>query len=221
MAAVKLLVTGFENCGKSTITSKITDAIVINLDRKEYGFSIPHVNITEYHGIDSFIDTINEKLGVYQEKYGKLPATIVFDTVTQLYTAIQHYNENAWKGFDVHKNNNRDTLNFNAYVEDVLIANGVNVIIVAHTVFDPDTARHIIPATGQFGKSGSWLSVVNNSIFIEKKSGKFIVHQKSMKFPCRTTIEGIEESVDSTQYDLNAHIAKLASANIEAESFKL
>ena len=48
--------------------------------------------------MDNFIDTINEKLGVYQERFGKLPATIVFDTVTQLYTAIQHYNENHYKG---------------------------------------------------------------------------------------------------------------------------
>ena len=157
--AIKLLISGFENTGKSTLASKINNALVVNFDRKEYGFSVPHINITEYHGIDALIDTINEKLGVYKERFNKLPDTVVLDTVTQFYSTMQAFNDNAFKGFDIHKNNNRDTLSLNAYIEDVLIANGINVVIVAHTVFDADTARHIIPATGQFGKAGSWMSV--------------------------------------------------------------
>ena len=195
--------------------------MVVNFDRKEYGFAVPHMNITEYSGIDHLVDTINEKLGVYQEKMGQLPDTIVLDTVTQFYSTMQAFNDNNFKGFDIHKNNNRDTLNLNAYVEDVLIANGVNVIIVAHTIFDADTARHIIPATGQFGKAGSWMSVVNDAIFIEKKTGKFLIHQKSMKYPCRTTLKDITDSLDSTEYDINDHIEKLTASKIEAVEFKL
>ena len=219
--AIKLLISGFENTGKSTVASKIHNSLVFNIDRKEYGFSVPHVNITSYTGIDALIDTINVKLGAYQEKFGKLPETVVFDTVTQLYSAMQGFNDNNFKGFDVHKNNNRDTLNFNAYIEDVLIANGVNVVVVAHTVFDADTARHIIPATGQFGKAGSWLSITNEAVFIEKKTGKFLIHQKSMKFPCRTTLPDLEDSVDSESYDINAHIAKLTASKLEATEFVL
>jgi len=219
--AIKLLISGFENTGKSTLASKINNALVVNFDRKEYGFSVPHINITEYHGIDALIDTINEKLGVYKERFNKLPDTVVLDTVTQFYSTMQAFNDNAFKGFDIHKNNNRDTLSLNAYIEDVLIANGINVVIVAHTVFDADTARHIIPATGQFGKAGSWMSVVNEAIFIEKKTGKFIIHQKSMKFPCRTTLEGIEDSVDNDNYDVNEHIAKLTASKVEAQEFVL
>ena len=219
--AIKLLISGFENTGKSTTASKIKDAMIVNFDRKEYGFAVPHMNITEYHGIDGLIETINEKLGVYQEKTGKLPETVVFDTVTQFYSAMQKFNDDAYKGFDIHKNNNRDTLNLNAYIEDVLIANGVNVVIVAHTVFDADTARHIIPATGQFGKAGSWMSVVNDAIFIEKKTSNFVIHQKSMKFPCRTTIDGLEDSIDGKDYDINAHIAKLTASKLEATEFVL
>lgn len=221
MAAIKLLISGFENTGKSTTASKIKDALVINFDRKTYGFAVPHMNVTAYTGIDELIESINEKIGVYQERFGKLPATVVMDTVTQFYSTMQAYNDNNFKGFDVHKNNNRDTLNLNAYIEDGLIANGVNVVIVAHTVFDADTARHIIPATGQFGKAGSWLSVTNEAIFIEKKSGKFVIHQRSMKLPCRTTIESLEDSIDSDKYDINEHIAKLSASKLEAESFIL
>jgi hypothetical protein len=219
--AIKLLISGFENTGKSTTASSIANAMVINFDRKEYGFPVPHMNITEYTGIDALIDTINTKLGAYQDRFGKLPETVVFDTVTQFYSTMQAFNDNNFKGFDVHKNNNRDTLNLNGYIEDVLIANGVNVVIVAHTVFDPDTARHVIPATGQFGKAGSWMSVVNDAVFIEKKTGKYIIHQKSMKFPCRTTLTDIEDSVDSTNYDINKHIAKLTASKVEAQEFVL
>jgi len=221
MAAIKLLVSGFENTGKSTTAAAIKDALVVNFDRKEYGFAVPHTNIKDYNGMDALVSTINEKLGVYQEKMGKLPATVVMDTVTQFYSTMQKYNDAAFKGFDIHKANNSDTLNLNAYIEDVLIANGVNVVIVAHTTFDADTARHIIPASGQFGKAGSWMSVVNDAIFIEKKTGKFLIHQKSMKYPCRTTLADIEESVDSKDYDINAHIQRLTDSKIEAEGFVL
>ena len=219
--AIKLLVTGHESSGKSTLTSKIENALVVNFDRKSYNFPVPHINIPVFTGTDNLIDVTNEKLGVYQEKYGKLPATVVFDTVTQLYTAIQSHNEANYKGFTVHSNNNRDTLQFNAYVEDVLIANGVNVVITAHVVYDADTSRYVVPATGTFKSSGSWISVVNNSIFIEKKSGKLVVHQNSLKLPARTTIEGIEASVPVDSYDINKHIKTLVEANSAADDFCL
>ena len=219
--AIKLLVSGFENTGKSTVAAAITNAMVINFDRKEYGFAVPHMNVTKYEGIFNLIDTINEKLGVYQEKLGKLPDTIVLDTVTQFYSTMQHFNMEKYKGFDIHSANNKDTLELNAYIEDVLLANGVNVVIVAHTIFDADTARHIIPASGQFAKAGSWLSVVNDAVFIEKKSNKRVIHQKSLKFPCRTTIEDIEAEVDADKYDINAHIATLTRQKLEATEFTL
>jgi len=218
---IKLLISGFENTGKSTVASQIDNAMVINFDRKEYGFAVPHINITKYDGIHGLVDLINEKPGAYKEKMGQLPSTVVLDTVTQFYSTMQQYNNERYKGFDIHSNNNRDTLELNAYIEDVLLANGVNVVIVAHTIYDADTARHIIPASGQFAKAGSWLSVVNDAIFIEKKSNKRVIHQKSMKFPCRTTIDGIDTEVDADKYDINEHIATLTRHKIEAAGFVL
>jgi len=219
--AIKLLVCGFEATGKSTITSQIRDALVINFDRKEYGFKVPHVNIPTYAGLDDLINTINTKVGIYKEKFGELPHTIVLDTVTQFYSAMQKYNGEVYKGFDIHTMNNKDTLALNGYIEDVLISNGVNVVIVAHTVYDADTSRHIIPASGQFAKAGSWLSVVNDSIFLERKSGKIVVHTKSMKFPARTTLPDMEASVPMEDYDINKHIDRLAGAKIAAAEFEI
>ena len=36
--AVKLLITGFENTGKSTLASKIENALIINCDGKSFNF---------------------------------------------------------------------------------------------------------------------------------------------------------------------------------------
>lgn len=110
---------------------------------------------------------------------------------------------------------------FNAYIEDVLIANGINVVIVAHTVFDEASGRHIIPASGAFAKSGSWLSVVNESVFVLKQGGKLTVYQQSLKYPARSTLSDIEEKVPVEKYDINEHIKKLVNTKVEAEEFRL
>jgi len=159
MNGIKLLVSAFESSGKSTLTSRLTDVLVINFDHKEYSFKVPHANLKEYEGMDKLLEDISSKVTGYKEKFGKLPATVVFDTVTQMYSSMQKYNADKYKGFDIHSNNNRDTLAFNDFIENVIIPSGINAVIVAHSSYDEATARHIIPATGAFAKAGSWLSV--------------------------------------------------------------
>ena len=219
--AIKLLVSAYESCGKSTLTSGIENALVVNLDHKEYGFAAVHTNIPDYEGMDTLTDIINSKIEAYHEKKGEYPETVVIDTVTQLYSAIQKYNGTRFTGFDIHSNNNRDTLNFNSYIEDSLIANDINVVIVAHCMWDGDSGRHIIPATGQFAKAGSWMSVVNEAIYIEKKSAKLVVHTVSMKFPCRTTLKDTKTGIDISEFDINAHIKALVDSKVETEEWSL
>ena len=219
--AVKLLVCGFESSGKSTITSQLEDVLVFNFDHKEYGFSVPHANIKEYNGIDWLIETISDKLAAYEEKFGKYPSTVVFDTVTQLYSSMQRYNGEKYKGFDEHRQNNLDTLAFNQFVEESLIPSDINVVIVAHTMYDESTSRYIIPATGAFAKAGSWLSVVNEAVFIEKKTGKLLVHTDNLKFPCRTTLKDLPTAVSSTDYSLQDHLAQLTATKVEASEYAL
>lgn len=219
--AIKMLVSGFESSGKSTITSQLDNALVINFDHKEYGFKVPHVNIKDYEGMDQLLALITEKLQAYNEKFGEYPSTVVFDTVTQLYSSMQKYNGIRYKGFDEHKANNVDTLAFNTFIEDSLIPSDINVVIVAHTIWDEATSRHTIPASGAFAKAGSWLSVVNESIFVEKKSNKLVVHTSGLKYPARTTLKNLDTAVDSTTYSLQDHINKLSEQKLEAEEFQL
>lgn len=219
--AVKLLVCGFESAGKSTLTSQLRNSLVINFDHKEYSFKVPHANIKEYAGIEPLIDVISEKLQAYHDKMGSYPETIVFDTVTQLYSSMQRYNGTKFKGFDEHRQNNLDTLAFNKFVEDSLIPSGISTVVVAHTNYDEATARHFIPASGAFAKSGSWLSHVNESVFIEKKAGKLVVHTDNLKFPCRTTLTDIPTGVNIEDYSLQDHLDALLSVKAEAAEFAL
>lgn len=191
------------------------------MDHKEYGFKVPHANIKDYEGMEPLIATIVEKIEAYKEKFGDYPKNIVFDTVTQMYTAMQKYNGTKYKGFDEHKANNADTLAFNTFIEESLIPSGINVIIVAHTIYDEATSRHIIPASGAFKNAGSWLSVVNDAIFIEKKSNKLVVHTADLKFPARSTIANIKSGVPIEDYNLQEHINQLNAQKVEAEDFAL
>jgi hypothetical protein len=219
--AVKLLVCAFEASGKSTITSSLRNALVFNMDAKEYGFKVPHVNIKEYEGMEKLIEVISGKIKAYKDKFGQLPETVVFDTVTQLYSTMQRYNGNKYKGFDEHKANNSDTLNFNQFIEDTLIPYGINVVIAAHTIYDEATSRHVIPSTGSFAKAGSWSSVVNDSIFIEKKSNKLIVHTADLRYPARSTLPDIATGVPVGEYSIQDHLDKLVATKVEAEDFQL
>jgi len=224
--AVTLLVSAFEKCGKSTVVSKCKDAFVFNLDQKKYPFKVPHSNISEYNGIKPLIETFENKLQAYKEKYKKFPATVIFDTVSQMYSAMQRYNIQKYTNYEVHNQNNLQTLEFVHFVKDVLIAQGnINVVIVSHTVYDEPTKRHVIPSTGQFSKAGSWLGVANNAIFIENTGSKLKVHFGGLKVPARTTnIDGetsIPEPMLLEDYNIQEHLDKLNQQNVEAADLEL
>lgn len=222
MKGVKLLVTGLESSGKSTITSKIKDALVINFDNKEYNFEVANADFREYTGLDSVIDFINNKLVAYKEKNGKFPKVLIIDTVTQLYSSMVLYNSKKYTGFNIHSQNNVDTLDLNNYFEDVILANGVDLVVVAHTIFDPDTKAYTIKSQGQFRDAGSWLSIVNDSIFIEKRNGKLAVFLNDIKYPSRTSLENLEEKMTIDEYDINTHLDKLRNSKETIQNkFKL
>lgn len=222
MKGVKLLVTGLENSGKSTITSKIKDALVINFDNKEYNFEVANADFREYTGLDSVIDFINNKLVAYKEKNGKFPKVLVIDTVTQLYSSMVLYNSKKYNGFNIHSQNNVDTLDLNNYFEDIILANGVDLVVVAHAIYDSDTKAYTIKSQGQFRDAGSWLSIVNDSIFIEKRNGKLTVFLNDIKYPSRTSLEKIEEKMSIDDYDINTHLEKLRNSKETIQNkFKL
>lgn len=231
--AIKLIVSGFESSGKSSLTSKIADALVINFDQKEYSFQAVHANFNNYQGMDKVIEFINEKLEAYKAKFKVFPKVIVFDTITHLYLAMTKYNSDKYTGFNIHSANSKDTFTFNSYINDILIPNGVSVIEVAHTVFDESTNTFRIPGQGEFKRNGGWLSTTNEAIYIEKKNGKLNVYVKSDKYPARTTLPEYTEvdakgnhvqtevKFNSDEFNFTEYLEKLANSKTEVEKFIL
>ena len=220
MSASKLLITGLESTGKTTLTSNLDKALVVSVDGKAYPFSVPHYRPEKYNGLQQFKDELVVKLKAYKAKYGERPRTVVFDTVTKLYENMYKYAQANFKGFDIHNTISTETLSFNDMVEDLLISNGVNVVITAHVVFDEKTSRYTVPATGQFSKSGSWLSLVDNASFIFVQGNTRMIAHTELKYPCRSTVD-MDKVQKVDDYDINKHIEKLEKSQGENSEFAL
>lgn len=221
MNGIKLGIIALENSGKTTTISSIKDALVVSTDNKAFTGKVPHFRYSTYEGLDELLGTISSKIEAYQEKFNKLPRTLVIDSVTHLAVNMEKYWNEKATGFNVWSGLGKDITAFNSYLEDVIIANGINVVFTSHCQFDKDTARYQISAAGQFGKNGSWLSVTDNAVFLEVKGGKRTVHHTNPKFPCRSNLSDIPESQPIEDYDINAHISALESAVEESDSWTL
>ena len=220
MSASKLLIVGQEKLGKTTLTSKIDKAFVVSIDGKAYPFKVPYYRPSKYSGLANFRTELIEKLKAYKAKHGEKPQTVVFDTVTKLYENMYKYAQANFKGFDVHNTISTETLSFNDMIEDLLIANGVNVVITAHVVYDEKTTRYTVPATGQFSKSGSWLSLVDNASFIFVQGNTRMIAHSELKYPARTTVD-MGKSEKLADYSINDHMDKLMTSQNENAEYAL
>lgn len=217
---IKLLITGLENSGKTTLTSKIDKSMVVVVDEKRYPYKVPHYKPSEYEGIVEFKNELIDKIKAYKEKYGEVPRTIVFDTITKLYESMYKYAQANFKGFDVHNSISNDTLSFNTMMENLLIDRGINVVIAAHVVYDEATSRYVVPATGQFKNTGSWLSVVDEASFLYNMGSQRYIAHSELKYPCRSTLDKMA-STPVDDYDINKHIEMLEAKADDAEEMVL
>lgn len=218
--AIKILISGYENTGKTTLISQIKDALIINCDKKAFSCKVLHANFTDWTGLNSFKEFVNSKIKAYKEKNKSLPKYLIFDTVTHLYMAMTAYNSSAYQGFTIHNTNNAETIGLNDYLE-LLTQKGISIVIVAHTRVDDKTNRHVIPAQGNFKDSGSFLSIVNEAIFIERGTDSHLIWLKSTKFPVRSLANHENDFVDFNQFDVNEYLDKISKVQQEANEYQL
>ena len=211
---IKFLVVGQESTGKTTLISSIKNGFVMSTDNKAFRGKVPHFRYSTYKGLDDLIDTISNKLEVYEAKFGKLPETFVIDSVTHLQNALVKYANDKYTGYNIWTSINKDILAFNSFIEEELIPAGINVVMTAHVVYDSDNAKFKIPSPGDFGKTGSYLSIVDEAVYLENKGNKRILHYSTMKFPCRTLQAKLPETVAVNDFDINNHI-KLLESSVE------
>jgi len=218
---IKLGIVAQEASGKTTLVSQLKDALVVSTDNKAFKGKVPHYRYSTYNGLEDFINTLSEKVEAYETKYNKLPKTIVIDSITHLQNNMERWANEKFTGFNIYSALGKDILGINAFFEEDLIPAGINVVITAHTQYDPDTAKYKIHSPGSFGKNGSWSSVWDEGLFIEVKTGKRLIHFRTSKFPCRTLQSELPDNIDIKDFDINKHIELLENASSESEEWTI
>lgn len=219
--AVKLLIAAESNSGKTTLTKDLEDSLVISHDGKSYPYKKPHKNVLTFSSTKELTTLVNETVGKYKDKYGVLPKTIVFDSVSKVFDTLMDVCNTKHTGFKVYSALNSEIFEFTDYIQNTLIENGLNVVLISHALWDSETAKYNLIGKGDFSKRGGFLAETDNSIFLETKNGKRIIHFRSTKFPARTLQEDLPDSMPVEEFSLNKHIQTLEENQSAADEFEL
>lgn len=204
---IKIIVSGLEGSGKTLLTSKIENALLINCDFKSYHGKTPNITLNEFNGMQEFTSKISKAIQKYKEKFGKFPKVIIFDTITHLYMKVIKYNGKKYKGFEIHNANTNDVLALNSYLQDVLIKNGIDVVLCAHVMEKMGTIS--VAGQGEFKNHGSWISTINEALYIDSSDGAYKVYIKSPSNPARSLVYGedVTELVKPIkEFDINEYL---------------
>lgn len=219
--SVKILVSAEANAGKTTLTKNLENSLVISHDGKRYPFPVPHVLVPSFDTVSELIDLTVEKVEAYNDKFGKYPDTIVFDSVSKIFDTIHSNCNEKFKGFVIYSELDKEVVGFTAFIENSLIASGMNVVLISHALYDADTAKYNLVGKGSFAKRGGFLAEVDEAIFIEAKSNKRVVHFKSLKLPARSLQENLPDSMPVDDFNLQDHINTLAGNASTVGDFQL
>jgi hypothetical protein len=219
--AVKLLIAGESNAGKTTLTKGLEKSLVISHDGKRYPYKNPHASISNFSTSDELTSFVTEKIEAYNAKLGEYPSTVVFDSVSRIFDTLYDACNQKYTGFSIYSNLDREIKAFTNYIEDTLIASGIDVVILSHAIYDSETSKYNLVGKGSFAKIGSFLSVVDESIFIETKSSKRILHFRSTKFPARTLQEENPDSMPVDDFNLGTYVSHLREVNSAVNEFEL
>ena len=88
--AVKLLISGVSNSGKTTLTKSLdpNTTLVISHDGKNFPYPIPHVNVESFSAASELLNVINTKIEAFNEKLGHYPTNIVIDSVSKIFDTL-------------------------------------------------------------------------------------------------------------------------------------
>jgi Cdc6-like AAA superfamily ATPase len=219
--SIKLLVAGESNSGKTTLTKDLTDVLVVSCDGKRFPYPKPHVLIPSFSSADELIQIVTDKIVAYKEKYKELPKTVVFDSVSRIFDIMYDNCNVKFTGFTIYSELDKSIKTFTNFVEDSIVASDINVVLISHALWDSETAKYNLVGKGSFAKTGSFLSVVDEAVFLETKNNKRVIHNRSTKFPARTLQEDLADSLPVEDFNLQSHIDLLASRQEDVSEFSL
>lgn len=218
--SAKILITGMPNTGKTTLLKPLKNALVMARDGKPFSLELPHVNVTEFKNIDDFLNLLDEKLETYNQKMGAYPDTIVFDSVSRLFTDIETSCGKRFNGFDVWSNVNKE---INKFLEAVntLQENGFNIVLIAHAVWDEKAGKFIETCKGSFAKIGGFLSTVDYALNIDIVGSKRIITHRGTNLS-RSLLDDVPDKESANDFNLQTYIDKIrAKAGVVSEKWSI
>lgn len=219
--SVKLLISAEANAGKTTLTKNLKNSLVISHDGKKYPFPVPHVVVPSFETTEELINITVEKLEAYKSKFKKYPETVVFDSVSKVFDTLYTACNEKYTGFKIYSQLDKEITAFTSFIENSLIASDLHVVLISHAIYDADTAKYSLVAKGSFAKRGGFLAEVDESIFINIKSNKRILHFRSTKLPARTLQDELPDNLPVDEFNLQDHIEALAKTANAVDDFAL
>lgn len=149
--SVKLLISGVSNSGKTTLTRDLDPktTLVISHDGKNYPYPLPHVNIGDFGTAKELIDIANAKITAFKEKLGSYPKTIVIDSVSKIFDTLMDSMNIKHTGFKIYSELNKEVHEVTNYIQNVLIASNMNVVLLSHAIYDPETTNYNLVGKGK------------------------------------------------------------------------
>jgi len=221
--SAKILVNGKSGSGKTNLLKTLTDAFVISRDGKQFPFSIPHMMVPTFYdmqiltqggqvvidGLEVDVEGFFDKVEKYNDKMGFYPKTIVIDSVSKIMQDIIDYANINFVNFDIHSYINKETAVLTKFVQEDLVAEGMNVVIINH-VMDNDKKGLIPIGQGKFKDKGGFYGEVDHSILVENLK---VVH-RGVENQARTTIATLPDR-QHIENDVNpAKSKKLAEGEV-------
>ena len=203
---VKLLICGLANSGKTSLCKKLKDAFIISYDGKPCSLVMPHTDIKDFESIDAFKALVNDKILAYRDRFGKLPATVVFDSVSRIEDHIEDYCKVKYRGFDVWSGVSAEVKHLCDYINQLL--DKTNVIIIVHTTYSETAGKYIETCKGSFAKIGGFLSTVDYAITTEISGKKYKVIHRGQT--ARTLLNDLSSEENADEFNLQSYIDKIA-----------
>jgi hypothetical protein len=207
--------------GKTTLLQSLEDVLVVARDGKKYPFQQPHVNVPDFTSSQQFIQIVTDKINAYEDKVGKLPATVAFDSVSKIFLDIEGYCLEQVKSFPYAKVNT-EIKKVVDFIERDLTPT-FNVVMVSHARYDEETHGYaLVNAGGSYGKKGGILSEVDEAVFLEMKGAKTrIVHFRNPKMASRTTVAELPDHMPAEEFVLQNHVNTLMAKQSKASEWSL
>ena len=198
----KLLINGISGAGKTSLLKGLKDSFTISRDGKAFPFDMAHMLVPTFYGMEILIhggtvkiddDEVEiegffAKMDRYEEKFKEYPKTVAIDSASKLMQDIIDDSNLRFTNFDIHSNINKQIAILTKFVQEDLVANGINVVILNH-VMDNEKKGLVPIGQGKFKDKGGFYGEVDHSILVQDMK----VFHRGVMNQARTTIDALPD----------------------------